>query len=54
MFASSTAQGLMKTCNSIARHRTERPDHWRTIEEPYQIDKALLQAREAEWSLLIA
>ncbi len=31
----------------IARHRTERPDHWRTIEEPYQIDKALEQAGEA-------
>jgi adenosylcobinamide kinase/adenosylcobinamide-phosphate guanylyltransferase len=28
----------------IARHRAERPTHWRTIEEPYQIDEALEQA----------
>lgn len=31
----------------IARHRAERPSPWRTIEEPYQIDKALRQADEA-------
>jgi adenosylcobinamide kinase/adenosylcobinamide-phosphate guanylyltransferase len=31
----------------IARHREERPGHWNTIEEPYQIDEALHQAGEA-------
>jgi adenosylcobinamide kinase/adenosylcobinamide-phosphate guanylyltransferase len=31
----------------IARHREERPKHWETIEEPYQLDHALLQAGEA-------
>ena|SRR5215468_1953744 len=31
----------------IARHRAERPRHWRTIEEPYQLDAALDQARDA-------
>jgi adenosylcobinamide kinase/adenosylcobinamide-phosphate guanylyltransferase len=31
----------------IQRHRSERPVHWHTIEEPYQIDEALRQASEA-------
>ena len=31
----------------IDRHRNERPSHWQTIEEPYQIDHALHQASEA-------
>ena len=31
----------------IARHRTERPAHWHTIEEPCQIDEALRQANES-------
>ena len=31
----------------IARHREERPGHWKTIEEPYQLDEALHQAGEA-------
>jgi adenosylcobinamide kinase / adenosylcobinamide-phosphate guanylyltransferase len=31
----------------IARHREERPEHWETIEEPYQLDRALLQVGEA-------
>jgi len=41
----ATAQALdddMKT--RIARHRQERPMEWQTIEEPYQLDTALLQA----------
>jgi adenosylcobinamide kinase / adenosylcobinamide-phosphate guanylyltransferase len=32
----------------IARHRTERPSHWRTIEEPYQLDEALRRTNEAD------
>lgn len=44
----ATAQGLDDDMAArIARHRAERPPHWRTIEEPYQIDKALRQAAEA-------
>ena len=31
----------------IARHREERPAHWNTIEEPYQLDEALAQAGAA-------
>jgi adenosyl cobinamide kinase/adenosyl cobinamide phosphate guanylyltransferase len=31
----------------IERHRSERPAHWRTIEEPCQIDEALRHANEA-------
>ena len=31
----------------IDRHRSERPAHWQTIEEPYQINDALHQAGEA-------
>jgi adenosylcobinamide kinase/adenosylcobinamide-phosphate guanylyltransferase len=33
--------------NRIARHRQERPSHWRTIEEPYRLDEALRQTGEA-------
>src|SRR5947208_10349478 len=31
----------------IARHRADRPTHWRTIEEPCQIDEALKEASDA-------
>jgi len=44
----ATAQGLDEDMTKrIARHRAERPIHWRTIEEPCQIDEALRQASEA-------
>ena len=44
----ATAQALDEDMTvRISRHRTERPTHWRTIEEPYQIDEALRQAGEA-------
>ena len=44
----ATAQGLDEDMTKrIARHRAERPAHWRTLEEPYQIDEALRQASEA-------
>jgi len=44
----ATAQGLDGDMTArIARHRSERPAHWRTIEEPYQIDEALRQANDA-------
>jgi adenosylcobinamide kinase / adenosylcobinamide-phosphate guanylyltransferase len=44
----ATAQGLDDDMIArIARHRAERPEHWRTIEEPYEIDKALRQAGES-------
>lgn len=44
----ATAQGLDEDMTArIARHRTDRPGHWRTIEEPYQIDEALRQASDA-------
>ena len=43
----ATAQGLDEDMTKrIARHRAERPTHWRTIEEPHQIDEALKQAAE--------
>lgn len=45
----ATAQGLDEDMTKrIARHRAERPTHWRTIEEPYQIDEALRMAAESE------
>jgi adenosyl cobinamide kinase/adenosyl cobinamide phosphate guanylyltransferase len=31
----------------IDRHRSERPSQWQTIEEPYQINRALQEAGEA-------
>ena len=41
----ATAQGLDEDMTArITRHRAERPAHWRTIEEPCQIDEALRQA----------
>ena len=44
----ATAQGLDEDMTKrIARHRAERPTHWRTIEEPCRIDEALRQASEA-------
>jgi adenosylcobinamide kinase/adenosylcobinamide-phosphate guanylyltransferase len=44
----ATAQGLDEDMTKrIARHRTERPTHWRTIEEPCQIDEALRQVSGA-------
>jgi len=49
----ATAQGLDEDMTRrIARHRAERPAHWRTIEEPYQIDEALRQASEARIVIL--
>src|SRR5258708_31291612 len=44
----ATAQGLDEDMSArIARHRSERPTHWRTIEEPCQIDQSLRQASDA-------
>jgi adenosylcobinamide kinase/adenosylcobinamide-phosphate guanylyltransferase len=44
----ATAQALDEDMTvRISRHRAERPTHWRTIEEPYQIDEALRQAGDA-------
>lgn len=40
----ATAQALDEEMSArIARHRAERPPHWRTIEEPYQLAEALRQ-----------
>jgi adenosyl cobinamide kinase/adenosyl cobinamide phosphate guanylyltransferase len=44
----AAAQGLDDEMSArIERHRSERPPHWQTIEEPYQIDEALRQSGEA-------
>jgi adenosyl cobinamide kinase/adenosyl cobinamide phosphate guanylyltransferase len=44
----ATAQALDEEMTArIARHRAQRPSHWRTIEEPYRLDEALGQTREA-------
>lgn len=44
----ATAQALdAEMAERIARHREERPANWKTIEEPYELDAALLQAGEA-------
>jgi adenosylcobinamide kinase / adenosylcobinamide-phosphate guanylyltransferase len=45
----ATAQALdEEMAKRIARHRTERPSHWRTIEEPYQLDGALRQTSDSD------
>src|SRR6478672_6893455 len=44
----ATAQGLDEDMTArIARHRADRPAHWRTIEEPCQIEEALKEASDA-------
>lgn len=44
----ATAQALDdEMAERIARHRGERPAHWTTIEEPYQLDNALLKATDS-------
>ncbi len=45
----ATAQALDDDMAArINRHRSERPSHWRTIEEPYELGDALRQASEAD------
>ncbi len=36
----------------IARHREERPSHWTTIEEPYQLDEALVKASNSDVAII--
>jgi adenosyl cobinamide kinase/adenosyl cobinamide phosphate guanylyltransferase len=36
----------------IARHRDERPSNWSTIEEPYQLDQALIQTPDSSVVLI--
>ena len=49
----ATAQALdAEMAERIARHRAERPAHWKTIEEPFDLDGALLQAGEANVVIL--
>jgi adenosylcobinamide kinase/adenosylcobinamide-phosphate guanylyltransferase len=44
----ATAQALDEDMSlRIARHRSERPSHWQTIEEAYRLDEALQQATGA-------
>lgn len=44
----ATAQALDDDmAQRIARHRAERSPDWNTIEEPYQLDKALLQTADS-------
>jgi adenosylcobinamide kinase / adenosylcobinamide-phosphate guanylyltransferase len=43
----ATAQALDEDMSMrIDRHRSERPSHWQTIEEPYDLDQALRQASD--------
>ncbi len=45
----ATAQGLDEEMKErIARHQTERPGHWRTIEEPYCINQALQRTGDGD------
>jgi adenosylcobinamide kinase / adenosylcobinamide-phosphate guanylyltransferase len=45
----ATARALDEDMTArIERHRSERPPHWRTIEEPYQLDEALGRASNSD------
>ena len=47
VYVIATAQALDNDmAERISRHRKERPPHWQTIEEPYQLDEALRQSAE--------
>ncbi|HKS08267.1 MAG TPA: bifunctional adenosylcobinamide kinase/adenosylcobinamide-phosphate guanylyltransferase [Pyrinomonadaceae bacterium] len=49
----ATAQALdEEMAQRIACHREERPAHWSTIEEPYEIDRALIQAPDSSVVLI--
>lgn len=49
----ATAQALDdEMAQRIARHREERPAHWSTIEEPYQLDEALIKASNSDVALV--
>ena len=49
----ATAQALDdEMAERIARHRAERSAQWITVEEPFQLDAALLQAAEAKVVLI--
>ena len=44
----ATAQGLDEEMTTrIAKHRSERPLRWRTIEEPYKLDQAVRESEGA-------
>ena len=49
----ATAQALDdEMAQRIARHREERPSAWLTIEEPYDLDRALIQASDSDVALV--
>lgn len=49
----ATAQALDDDmAQRIARHREERPPHWSTIEEPYQLDRAFITASDSSVVLI--
>lgn len=49
----ATAEALDdEMARRIARHREERPPHWVTIEEPYDLDRALIHALDSRVVLI--
>ena len=49
----ATAQALdEEMAERIARHRAERPANWNTIEEPLEIDQALLRTGESNVAII--
>jgi adenosyl cobinamide kinase/adenosyl cobinamide phosphate guanylyltransferase len=48
----ATAEALdSEFAERIARHRAERPEHWETIEEPVELERAL--ARTADGTVVV-
>ena len=45
-FIATATAGDREMAARIARHRTERPEGWETVEEPLELDSALARARE--------
>lgn len=49
----ATAQALDdEMAQRIARHREERPAHWSTIEEPFQLDDALIKSSNSDVAIV--
>lgn len=49
----ATAQALdEEMAQRIACHREERPAHWSTIEEPYELDEALIKASNSDVAII--
>jgi adenosylcobinamide kinase/adenosylcobinamide-phosphate guanylyltransferase len=53
VYLATAAAGDEEMAQRIACHRTRRPDHWRTVEEPLQLAAALRREATPQRCLLV-